>query len=196
MISRISGLLLEGNLNRVVVDCHGVGYEVLVPESIYSSLPDIGGPVSFYTRQIFREDTQFLVGFIEDQDRQLFDLLTEVKGCGPKIALAVIGDLGSGTTLNAIAAEDPKTLAKASGVGPRLAERIILELKEKVRNLSFSIKVAGVNKTTAVVAITDDLVEALLALGYKRQEAEASALEFPEGDLNERLRQALRKSTL
>jgi Holliday junction DNA helicase RuvA len=196
MISRISGLLLEGNLNRVVVDCHGVGYEVLVPESIYSSLPDIGGPVSFYTRQIFREDTQFLVGFIEDQDRQLFDLLTEVKGCGPKIALAVIGDLGSGTTLNAIATEDPKTLSKASGVGPRLAERIILELKEKVRNLSFSIKVAGVNKTTAVVAITDDLVEALLALGYKRQEAEASALEFPEGDLNDRLRQALRKSTL
>jgi Holliday junction DNA helicase RuvA len=196
MISRISGLLLEGNLNRVVVDCHGVGYEVLVPESIYSSLPDIGGPVSFYTRQIFREDTQFLVGFIEDQDRQLFDLLTEVKGCGPKIALAVIGDLGSGTTLNAIATEDPKTLSKASGVGPRLAERIILELKEKVRNLSFSIKVAGVNTTTAVVSITDDLVEALLALGYKRQEAEASALEFPEGDLNERLRQALRKSTL
>jgi Holliday junction DNA helicase RuvA len=196
MISRISGLLLEGNLNRVVVDCHGVGYEVLVPESIYSSLPDIGGAVSFYTRQIFREDTQFLVGFIEDQDRQLFDLLTEVKGCGPKIALAVIGDLGSGTTLNAIATEDPKTLSKASGVGPRLAERIILELKEKVRNLSFSIKVAGVNKTTAVVSITDDLVEALLALGYKRQEAEASALEFPEGDLNERLRQALRKSTL
>ncbi len=196
MISRISGLLLEGNLNRVVVDCHGVGYEVLVPESIYSSLPDIGGPVSFYTRQIFREDTQFLVGFIEDQDRQLFDLLTEVKGCGPKIALAVIGDLGSGTTLNAIATEDPKTLSKASGVGPRLAERIILELKEKVRNLSLSIKVAGVNKTTAVVSITDDLVEALLALGYKRQEAEASALEFPEGDLNERLRQALRKSTL
>jgi Holliday junction DNA helicase RuvA len=196
MISRISGLLLEGNLNRVVVDCHGVGYGVLVPESIYSSLPDIGGPVSFYTRQIFREDTQFLVGFIEDQDRQLFDLLTEVKGCGPKIALAVIGDLGSGTTLNAIATEDPKTLSKASGVGPRLAERIILELKEKVRNLSFSIKVAGVNKTTAVVSITDDLVEALLALGYKRQEAEASALEFPEGDLNERLRQALRKSTL
>lgn len=191
MIVRLRGEVLEAFAGRVVVDCGGVGYEALVPES--TRLPVIGERVDLYTRHIIREDAQFLVGFASDEDRRLFDLLTEVKGCGAKISLQVISDLGTDATLGAIAMEDPKALAKASGVGPRLAERIIVELKDKVRQESFTRKVAS-----AIIGgrpqADDELVEALIALGYRRQEAETAAnIVLDHGSVEERLRIALQR---
>lgn len=192
MIVRLRGEVLEVTTGRVVVDCGGVGYEALVPES--ARLPMVGERTDLYTRHIIREDAQFLVGFTTNEDRRLFDLLTEVKGCGPKISLQVIGDLGTDTTLNAIALEDAKTLAKANGVGPRLAERIVVELKDKVRQESFLRKA-----TSAVVGhsspANDELVEALIALGYRRQEAETAASNVSQdgSSVEERLRVALQR---
>ncbi len=194
MIVRLRGELLEVGASRVVVDCHGVGYEVLIAESSISFLPLVGERADLYTRQIIREDTQFLVGFLSNSDRRLFDLLTEVKGCGAKISLQVISDLGTETTLQAIATEDPRTLAKATGVGPRLAERIIVELKEKVRQETFNRKLTSAVVVGRPAPPDDEIVEALLALGYKRSEAESALSTVSDlgASVEERLRLALK----
>jgi Holliday junction DNA helicase RuvA len=160
----------------VVIDVQGVGYEAFIPESAFASLPPLGNPVDFYVRQVFREDAVTLYGFLEAQERNLFDLLTEVKGCGPKIGLSLIGQLGCRAVREAIVLQDAKQLAKANGVGPRLAERLILELKDKVQQEAFEQKIeTALVAKRSVSADADDLVDALLALGYRRQEAEAAA---------------------
>lgn len=189
---------METRGGMVVVECHGVGYAVLVPSSSLVNLP-AGEEAILHTRQIFREDTQFLVGFCHAGEAELFDLLTEVKGCGPKIALQVISDLGEEPVILAISTEDAKALAKANGVGPRLAERIILELKEKVRQSAWARRTtAAATPARAVAALADDeLLEALLALGYKRTEAEAMCAQAgdPGLSLEDRLKAALRSVT-
>lgn len=198
MISRLRGELIEISEGRVVVECGGVGYEAMIGVSSLHRMPRIGDEVILHTRHIVREDDHFLVGFLELIERRVFDLLTDVKGCGPKVSLAIIGDLGAENALDAIALEDSKRLCKASGVGPRLAERIIVELKEKARNESLSMKLSPATQGRAVVAVVDDeLVEALLALGYKRFEAEAAAnaVGVSSGTVEERLREALRTLT-
>lgn len=195
MISRLRGELLEHHGSTIVVDVHGVGYEVQIPESAWTSLPDLGERVDLFVRQVFREDDVSLYGFVDAGERRLFDLLTEVKGCGPKIGLSLLGQVGAAAVAEAILRQDSKTLSLASGVGPRLAERIILELKDKVQQEAFMQKVeAATTSRKAVVHVADDLVDALLALGYRRQEAEnAAALARDESDsVEEQLKTALR----
>lgn len=184
---------IEGGL--AVVDCAGVGYEVLVPESVLVRLPSPGSNVDLLTRQIFREDGVSLYGFSEAFQRRLFDLLISVKGCGPKIGLSLIGQLGEETVANAIVGQDARQLARATGVGPRLAERIILELKDKMAEENFQRKVvAAVSKPVAKKEPEDELVDALLALGYKRSEVDAVADKARESaeNVEDQLRHALR----
>lgn len=190
MIGRLRGELLDLQGGMAVVDAGGVGYEVSIPESLLGTLPAPGSAVELWTRQVFREDGVFLYGFGDAAERRLFDLLVEVKGCGPKIALALIGQVGPDAVVQAIALGDPKPLTRATGVGPRLAERIALELRDKIQAEALARKVgeAAPKKTLS----GDDVVEALLALGYRRNEAEAAAAEA-EGTVEERVRAALRK---
>ena len=187
---------MEANGNLVVVDVNGVGYEVVVPDSVLLQMPPPGEAVDLRIRQVIREDAHTLYGFVEPFQRRLFDLLTDVKGCGPKSSLALIGQLGEDAVAGAILAGDARVLARASGVGSRLAERIILELKEKIAEESFLRKVAGAGatKTRPPIAPADELVDALLALGYKRQEAESAANEVRDkaDTVEEQLKLALR----
>jgi Holliday junction DNA helicase RuvA len=195
MIGRLRGELLDVGAGVVVVDAGGVGYEVLVPESVMAQMPAVGEFVDLTVRQVFREDGVTLYGFLEAFQRRMFDLLTEVKGCGPKIGLSLLGRLGEDAIAGAILAQDARTLTAAPGVGPRLAERIILELKDKVQEETLSRKIAGAVRQKAVVATeTDDLVEVLLTLGYKRQEAEIAARDARQqvGTMEEQLKYALR----
>lgn len=178
MIARLRGELLEVEEGRIVVDVGGVGYEVLVPASLLPRLPDLGAPVNVLIRQVFREDGVTLYGFAEPFERRLFDLLTEVKGCGPKTSLAVLGELGAEATATALATQDAKSLCRASGVGPRLAERMILELREKVQQEALGRKLGLAPAARAAVQAAteiDELVDALVALGYRRPEAEHAA---------------------
>src|SRR5512146_2318366 len=115
MIGRLRGELLDVGAGMVVVDAGGVGYEVLVPESVLAQMPAVGDRVDLTIRQVFREDGVSLYGFLEPFQRKLFDLLTEVKGCGPKIGLSLIGQLGEDTVANAIVGQDAKQLARATG---------------------------------------------------------------------------------
>ncbi len=189
MIGRLRGVLLETAGPMATIDVGGVGYEVLVPDSVLVQLPPPGSDVDLRVRQVFREDGVTLYGFLLASQRRLFDLLLEVKGCGPKIGLSLIGQLGEESVSAAILAQDARVLARATGVGARLAERIILELKDKIAEESFLQRVVG----TKTATIDDEVVEALLALGYRRPEAEAAAKAASEGTVEERIREALRK---
>lgn len=191
MIGRLRGTVLETAGNLVTVDVGGVGYEVLVPDSVLVHVGREGASVDLRIRQVFREDGVTLYGFSEVSQRRLFDLLMEVKGCGPKIGLALLGQLGEETVTAAIAGQDARQLARATGVGARLAERIILELKDKI---SEEVLLSRATSTTVrPTAPADEVVEALMALGYRRIEAEnAAASAGTEGSVEERIRAALR----
>lgn len=173
MIARLRGMVVELGGDRIVVECGGVGYEVLVPEPVALGLQR-GEEATLLTRQVFREDGQFLYGFREESERRLFDLLRDVKNCGPKISLAVLSTLGPEGTVAAIQTQDVRGLARTPGVGQKMAERIALELREKVgevRVVQLATRPGG-----AVAAVAGDaLVEALVGLGYRRGEAEQAA---------------------
>lgn len=187
MIGLIRGTVVEIEGNLALIEVSGVGYEVIVPDS---ALPKLGlnTEVVLYTRQIIREDSVTLCGFLERTERRVFDLLLEVKGCGPKVATALIGQVGADTVSGAIVSNDAKTLARATGVGLRLAERIILELRPKIEKGAFVLS-SGV----AVVSSPDrDLVEALTTLGYRRTDAESVTGKVDSAlPLDERIKQSL-----
>jgi Holliday junction DNA helicase RuvA len=175
MIGRLRGELLEVEGSMVVVDAGGVGYEVLLPDAVIVQLPVIGERVDLLIRQIFREDGVSLYGFLLPFQRRLFDLLLSVKGCGPKVGLALIGQVGEDSVAAAILAQDSKVLVRATGVGARLGERIILELKDKIQEESFLRRIEAAAPVKKKAQPTDELVDALLGLGYRRSEAETAA---------------------
>ncbi|HRJ26456.1 MAG TPA: Holliday junction branch migration protein RuvA [Fimbriimonadaceae bacterium] len=196
MIARLRGEVLEVGGDSFVLDCQGVGYEVHAPEPVLVGLARIGEFVEVFVRQVFREDSVTLYGFLTREDRRLFDLLVEVKGCGPRTALAILGTLGFESTLQAIQMQDARLMTRPSGVGPRLAERILLELREKVMELGLERKIQS-GSAVASVRVSepgDELVEALMALGLRRAEAEIAAAEArSQSDLLEdQIRLALR----
>lgn len=198
MIGRLRGELvaLEGNL--AVVDCGGVGYEVLLPDAVAVHIGAVGDAVTLLTRQIVREDSLTLYGFLQPFQRRLFDLLLTVQGCGPKVALALLGQVGDEAVAGAVLAGDSRLLTRATGVGPKLAERIILELKAKMKEEALARKAESVGKTSkdkAPATPSDDLLDALIALGYRRSEAESVANEARENaaTVQEQIRFALRK---
>lgn len=185
---------IEGNL--AVVDCGGVGYEVSVPEAVLAQLPLPGEQVILLTRQIVREDAVMLYGFVQPFSRRLFDLLLTVQGCGPKVALALLGQVGEEAVAGAVLAQDARALTRATGVGPKLAERIILELKAKMQEEALNRRLEAIvaPKKKHPTLPSDELVDALLALGYRRNEAENAASEARErsSDVQEQLRHALK----
>jgi len=183
---------MEGSL--VVVECAGVGYEVQVPDSVLVSLPDIDSEVTLLVRQVFREDSVSLYGFLDAFQRRLFDLLVTVKGCGPKVGLSLLGTLGEASVAGAIQGQDARALSRAPGVGARLAERIILELREKIGEEQFARRVMTAAVVNTPSKPGDELVDALLALGYRRGEAESAAQDARESveGVEEQLRHALR----
>jgi len=194
VIGRIRGELIELDGNLATIEAGGIGYEVLLPESIALQMPNVGEAATVIVRQVFREDGTSLYGFLERGERHLFDLLLEVQGCGPKVALALIGQLGQEGVVSGIVTQDARSLQRANGVGPRLAERIVLELREKVTQKRLLDK-AAVAARGANGRPPDELVEALLSLGYRRGEAENAAAEVRgESDaLDEQIKAALRK---
>jgi Holliday junction DNA helicase RuvA len=196
MIGRLRGTVEAAEAGMLLVDCHGVGYEVAVPEPTLAELGILGAPVVLYTRQIVREDAHLLYGFATATERRIFDLLTSVSGCGPKSALSLLSQVGGEATAHAVMIGDTKALSRASGIGTRTAERIIVELKDKM-----ALEVAGMPKTgprpvpVPEAEVPDELVEALIALGYRRADAEQAAARAKEevDDLDGQIRNALLK---
>lgn len=191
MIGRLRGELVEVDNGRALIECGGVGYEVSVPETVAVALVP-GQETTLLTRQTFREDAVTLYGFSEPFQRRLFDHLLTVTGCGPKAAMSLLGQ-GEDVVATAILAQDPHVLRRAAGVGAKLAERILLELKDKIQEESFMRKVGAATRPAKKAPAEDELVEALLALGYRRNEAEGAADKARERaeDVQGQLRAAL-----
>ncbi len=190
MIAHVSGVVAEKFANAVIVDVHGVGYEVQVPLGDYEQAL-LGEPVKFYTHHHIREQSQDLFGFSSLAAKKLFELLISVQGIGPKAALAILSLGESEVVRNAIANEDAIFVAKASGVGKKSAERVIVDLADKVgMPLRYDNDTAGVSQP---IAHTDEALEALMALGYNLADA-SKALEGISTELStaERVTEALK----
>ena len=195
MIGRLRGTLLDVQEGLVTLDVAGVGYEVSVSESHAFAIGREGDAVHLWVRQIVREDALLLFGFPDATARRVFDLLLRVNGCGPRVALAILGQVGIEDTVRAIAGDDAKRLMLATGVGKRLGERIILELKPVIEAEALALAIAPGGPSDAPKGAGDrDLVDALVALGYKASEAERVAGEIGhEGDLDRRIVAALQR---
>ncbi len=197
MIGRLSGTLAAVEENLVLIEVGGVGYEVRLPPSLKEQLPSLGEPVTLHIRTLFNEDEGILLfGFLEPAQRRLFDLLITVSGVGPRLALNLMGAGEPNALARAIARKDTRYLKSLPGVGAKLAERLALELSDKVAQFAFERQVERLAAATRASAIDlDALVDGLTQLGYTRREAQtalnAVLNEQPDADEQTLMRLAL-----
>ena len=186
MIGRLTGQLAEKNPPEILIDCHGVGYEVLVPMSTFYNLPPLGDKVSLLTHFIVREDAQLLYGFGSAAERAAFRQLIKITGIGPRMALSVLRGMSVADLAQAVTLQEAGRIIKVPGIGKKTAERLLLELKGK---LGADI---GVHASVSSEA-QSDILQALVALGYSDKDA-AVALKAlpPEVGVSEGIRLALR----
>ena len=187
MIGRIAGVLAEKNPPQVVVMAHGVGYELDVPMSTFYHLPRTGEAVELLTHLVVREDAHLLFGFLTAGERMAFRLLLRISGVGPKVALSVLSGLSVDELATAVATEDASRLTRVPGIGKKTAERLVLELRDKL---------ASALPSASRVATTQgsDVLSALLALGYNDREAQAAIRGLaPDLALADAIRQALKQ---
>jgi len=186
MIGRLTGTILEKHPPLVLVDVQGVAYEVDVPMSTFYQLPATGGTVTLHTHLLVREDAHLLYGFATDSERQAFRQLLRITGVGARTALSLLSGLTVDELRHAVAAEDSARLIKVPGIGRKTAERLLLELRDKLDHVA---------KGSAVGAVSPqgDALNALVALGYSDKEAKAALAKLaPDINTSEAIRQALR----
>lgn len=189
MIGRISGLLLEKNPPQVLVEAAGVGYEIDVPMSTFYNLPRIGESVSLFTHLVVREDAQLLYGFGTDAERATFRQLLKVSGVGPKVGLAVLSGMSVNDLAEAVATQESGRLTKVPGIGKKTAERLLLELKDKLK-VDVRITVGG---EAPVPTSAADVLNALISLGYNEKEALYAIKQLPKDvAVSDGIRQALK----
>jgi Holliday junction DNA helicase RuvA len=175
MISHLRGALLEKHPNLVVVDVHGVGYEVTIPVSVYSSLPAAGSEVALHIHTHVREDALSLFGFVSSADKALFEKLISVSGIGPKLAVTALSGLASADLIAAIRSGALDQLVKIPGVGKKTAERMVLELRDKLDFIGLPARVSGVAAPqSSFSAVEEDTISALMNFGSTRASAEAA----------------------
>ena len=173
MIGKLTGTLLDKHPPQIVVDCHGVGYEVEVPMSTFYGLPATGERVALLTHLVVREDAHLLYGFASAAERDAFRALIKISGVGPRIALALLSGLSVAELAQAVAAQEASRLVKIPGIGKKTAERLLLELKGKLAPDWAPPTAAPVSDAHA------DIQQALLALGYHEREAAAALQALP-----------------
>jgi Holliday junction DNA helicase RuvA len=166
MISRISGILLDKTPPLALIDCNGVGYECEVPMSTFYLLPQVGDKVTLLTHFVVREDAQLLFGFGTNQERLMFRQLLKVNGIGAKSALAILSGLSIDELIQAVSLQEAGLLTRVPGIGKKTAERLLLELKDK-----FTLDSALSIKGSGITSISQDVLNALIALGYNERES-------------------------
>ena len=171
MIASLTGVLETVAEDFAVVDVSGVGYLVFCSGRTLANLPQPGEPVRFVVETHVREDHINLYGFAEAVERDWFRLLTSVQGVGAKVALAILSAIGSEELIQAVAAQDKTVVSRANGVGPKLAGRIVLELKDKVGGLVPSGLSASVRRAASSGDESEDAISALVNLGFQRTDA-------------------------
>ena len=175
MIGRIKGILLEKEPSLILVEVNGIGYEILVPISVISEIGNIGKEVILYTHLSSREDIQQLYGFITKLDRWLFQKLIKINGIGSKMALTILSSIDCNTFIKYIELKDYAFLCKVPGIGKKTAERIIIEIRDKVNKIPFNVnmtkKCIDTLPSSNENSVVNQAIKALETLGYKQQEA-------------------------
>lgn len=174
MIGRIQGKLLEKNPPQILVDVHGVGYEIDVPMSTFYNLPDVGQEITLLTHFVVREDAQLLYGFGTAKERAAFRQLIKISGIGARTALAILSGMSVDALAQAVAQQEYALLTRVPGIGKKTAERLVLELKGKI-----TAELDGITLSAAAGDNRADVVAALVALGYSEREANAAAKKLP-----------------
>lgn len=197
MIGRLTGILLEKQPPQILLDVNGVGYEMEAPMSTFYRLPALGEKTTLHTHLVVREDAQLLYAFAEKRDRLLFRELIRLNGIGPKLALALMSGLEVDELIAAVQAQDTSALMRVPGVGKKTAERLLVELKGKFtawETAPGAAPLPGAAPASAAVSHTADAVSALIALGYKPQEASRAVNAIKEEGLSseELIRRALK----
>ncbi len=174
MIGRIHGTLITISAPKLLIDCHGVGYEVDVPMSTLYQLPAVGHTITLLTHFHVREDQQQLFGFATEAERNAFRSLIKISGVGARTALAVLSGMSVSELIQAIASQDPGALVRVPGIGKKTAERLLLELKGKLApDLGISQNASGKPD------IASEVIQALVSLGYSDKEARLATRQIP-----------------
>lgn len=166
MIGRLIGILLEKHPPQVLLDVQGVGYEVDVPMSTYYDLPAIGALATLYTHLVIREDMHLLFGFATESERQTFRQLVKISGVGARTALALLSGLSVSDLHHAVATQDSARLIRVPGIGKKTAERLLLELRDKLDST-----IINLDQALSTPSNDSDILNALLSLGYNDREA-------------------------
>jgi Holliday junction DNA helicase RuvA len=167
MIAHLRGRLFSKQPGQAIVEAGGVGYDVTISVPTFTALPKEGGEVALYVYTHVREDTLALYGFLDRNEKRLFERLITVSGVGPKLAITILSGLNPERTVEAIRAQDHATLTRIPGVGKKLAERLVVELKEKLEDLA-----AAAPAARPLAPAAEDVLSALVNLGYQRPAAQ------------------------
>jgi Holliday junction DNA helicase RuvA len=182
MIAHLRGTLLEKHPNQIIVDVQGVGYDVIIPVSTFSSLPDAGTEVRLRIHTHVREDAISLFGFNSQQEKQLFEKLISVSGIGPKLAVTVLSGLATEDLVNSIRNGQVDHLVRIPGVGKKTAERMVLELRDKLETVAVGLPAASEERPASAMTETEqDVLSALINLGCNRPAAEAAIRKAKSG---------------
>lgn len=200
MIGQLRGTILEKQPPQLLLEVNGVGYEISAPMSTFYRLPDVGQTVLLHTHFVVREDGHYLYGFYGREERALFRTLLKVNGVGPKLALTILSGIDSNEFVHSVVNNDTANLVRLPGVGKKTAERLIVEMRDKFHDwhptdtLMLNPLDGNPARSTSNQA-TQDAVSALVALGYKPQEASRAIARIEEKNLNseEIIRRALRE---
>jgi holliday junction DNA helicase RuvA len=174
MIAHLRGTLLEKHPNQVIVEAGGVGYDVLIPVSTFSALPDAGSEVRLRIHTHVREDALSLFGFFTAEEKSIFEKLISVSGIGPSLAVKVLSGMGTADLIPAIRNGSVEQLVRIPGVGRKTAERMVLELKDKLEGIGATAPSGQAERPSALSILDQDVLSALLNLGCQRAAAEAA----------------------
>jgi Holliday junction DNA helicase RuvA len=199
MIGQIRGIIVQKQPPQLIIDVHGVGYEIDAPMGTFYQLPDVGKEVILLTHFVVREDAQLLYGFYTQHERQLFRTLLKVNGVGPKMALTILSSASPDEFVRCVANNDTASLTRLPGVGKKTAERLVVEMRDKLKD--WSSPAAGEGAVLARAEMQgrqqtfQDAVSALVSLGYKQPEAHRVVTKIDDGQSmsEELIRRALRE---
>jgi Holliday junction DNA helicase RuvA len=202
VIGRLRGTLIEKQPPEILLEVGGIGYELQLPMTCFYELPPIGQEVVLHTHFVVREDAQLLYGFINKRTRALFRELLKANGVGPKLALAILSGMSASQVVSAIEREDISSLIKLPGVGKKTAERLVVEMKDRLKGWSEGALFTpvtdalpvGVANGETLSSVEEEAISALMALGYKPQQAASvvSKVAKPEMKVEALIREALR----
>ena len=172
MFDYFKGILTNKAFPYCTVEVNGVGYRFLINSRVFSSLGELETPIKIYAKLIHREDLMFMCGFLQRQDRVIFDILTGVSGIGTKAAMALLDEFETNELISAVINEDHRAISRTKGIGPKMAQKIVLELKDKLSKSEITTNVIGANSTNKIVTsdTINQTVTILESLGYDKNE--------------------------